>query len=89
MTLEDVKVQVEALMRELEEGKNISMMCVLNEGKESALAAVGGPVNLSVAIATGVAKYLAVSGDMSLVESFCDYVTEEAKVLMENRGVIN
>lgn len=90
MTLEDVGLQVQSLMQELQDEQRVSMLCVMNEGKESKFVTVGEPVNLLISCAIGVGQFLADhTGDMMIVKSFCNMVTEAAKIQLKDKGKAN
>lgn len=90
MTLEDVKAQVEALMRVLEEGKNIIMMNVICEGNKADIMTVGDAGDLLTAVAIGLGRYMADQGGSEEgVEAFCKLTASTAKKRMKTAGKVN
>ena len=90
MTLEDVKVQVEALMRELEEGKAFSMMTLICEGNKADIMTVGDAGDLLTAAAIGLGRYMAdQGGSMEGVEAFCKLTASTAKKCMNTAERVN
>lgn len=90
MTLEDVRVQVEALMQELGEGKNISMMALICDHGKGDMSVVGDPADLLAAAAVGLGEYMADStDDFEAVEGVCRLMKSTAEKHMKAAGKVN
>lgn len=90
MTLEDVRVQAEALMRDLEEQKGVSMITILCEGNKGDMMSVGNTGDLLMTLAIGLGRYMPDHGlDRKAVKAFCDLLTNTAKERMKTAGKVN